>query len=169
LAGKTSAEKAAKQDRRNAERNRPVRTSVRSAVTKARKLILERDFDAAKEAVKAATQELDIAAKKGVIHPNNAARRKSRLVRQLNTAMAGGGVEVKPVKAAKAKKVAKAAEPVEAAEAVEATEAVETTEPVEVAEPVEATEATEPAEDTKAVETTEPAEATEAVEETKEE
>jgi small subunit ribosomal protein S20 len=163
LAGKTSAEKAAKQDRRNAERNRPVRTSVRSAVTKARKLILERDFDAAKEAVKAATQELDIAAKKGVIHPNNAARRKSRLVRQLNTAMAGGGVEVKPVKAAKAKKVAKAAEP------VEVTKPTEDTKPVEPAEATEPTEPVATAQATEVVETTEPAEATEAVEETKEE
>lgn len=113
MAGKTSAEKAAKRDRRNAERNRPVRTLARSAVTKARKLILEGDFKAAKEAVKAATQELDVAAKKGVIHPNNAARRKSRLMKQLNTAMAGGATKVKPSKAAKA------TEPAEAAEATE--------------------------------------------------
>ncbi|HAH00405.1 MAG TPA: 30S ribosomal protein S20, partial [Ktedonobacter sp.] len=31
-----------------------------------------------------AVSELDRAAKKGVIHPNNAARRKSRLMKQLN-------------------------------------------------------------------------------------
>jgi len=122
LAGKTSAEKAAKRDRRNAERNRPVRTSTRSAVTKARKLILEGDFDAAQAAVKAAAQELDVAAKKGVIHPNNAARRKSRLMKQLNTAMAGGAVKGKSSKPAKASKAAETAPPAEAAEAPQAAE-----------------------------------------------
>jgi len=38
----------------------------------------------AEEAVRAAVSELDRAAKKGVIHKNNAARRKSRLMKQLN-------------------------------------------------------------------------------------
>jgi len=123
LAGKTSAEKAAKRDSRNAERNRPVRTSTRSAVTKARKLILEGDFDAAQAAVKAAAQELDVAAKKGVIHPNNAARRKSRLMKQLNTAMAGGATKGKAAKSTKATKAAKATEISEAAEPAEAAEA----------------------------------------------
>lgn len=38
------------------------------------------------ETVRAAISELDRAARKGVIHPNNAARRKSRLLRKLNAA-----------------------------------------------------------------------------------
>jgi small subunit ribosomal protein S20 len=66
------------------ERNKPVRSSARTAVTKARGLIDKKDMDAAQAAVKEAVIALDKAAKKGVIHPNNAARRKSRLAKQLN-------------------------------------------------------------------------------------
>jgi small subunit ribosomal protein S20 len=39
---------------------------------------------ASQEAVKLAISELDRAASKGVIHKRNAARRKSRLMKQLN-------------------------------------------------------------------------------------
>jgi len=61
---------------------------VKTYVTKARRLILENDLDAAQEAVKQAMTALDKAAQKGVIHPNNAARRKSRLIKRLNAALA---------------------------------------------------------------------------------
>jgi len=87
LTGKKSAQKSAKVAERNAQRNRPIRSSVKTAVTKARKLILQNDLDAAQVAVKDATQALDRAAQKGVLHPNNAARRKSRLMKQLNQAL----------------------------------------------------------------------------------
>jgi small subunit ribosomal protein S20 len=87
LTGKKSAQKSAKVAERNAQRNRPVRSSVKTAVTKARKLILQNDLDAAQVAVKDATQALDKAAQKGVLHPNNAARRKSRLMKRLNQAL----------------------------------------------------------------------------------
>jgi len=90
LTNKKSAEKSAKVAERNAQRNRPVRSSVKTAVTKARKLILQNDLDAAQVAVKDAAQALDKAAQKGVLHPNNAARRKSRLMKQLNQALAAG-------------------------------------------------------------------------------
>jgi len=88
LTNKISAQKSAKVAERNAQRNRPVRSSVKTAVTKARKLILQNDLDAAQVAVKDAAQALDKAAQKGVLHPNNAARRKSRLMKQLNQALA---------------------------------------------------------------------------------
>jgi len=71
-----------------ARRNKPIRSSVKTTITKARKLILQKDLDAAQEAVKQATVALDKAAQKGVLHPNNAARRKSRLMKQLNEALA---------------------------------------------------------------------------------
>lgn len=88
MTNKISAQKSAKVAERNAQRNRPVRSSVKTAVTKARKLILQNDLDAAQVAVKDAAQALDKAAQKGVLHPNNAARRKSRLMKQLNQALA---------------------------------------------------------------------------------
>jgi len=88
LTSKKSAQKAARVAQRKAERNRPIRSSVKTYVTKARRLILENDLDAAQEVVKQAMTVLDKAAQKGVIHPNNAARRKSRLMKRLNAALA---------------------------------------------------------------------------------
>ena len=88
MTGKKLAQKAARVAQRKAERNKPVRSSVKTYVAKARRLILADDLDAAQEAVRQAARELDKAAKKGVIHPNNAARRKSRLMKRLNAALA---------------------------------------------------------------------------------
>ena len=88
MTSKCSAEKAGRVAQKKAQRNTPINSSVKPAITKARKLILQKDFDAAQEAVKNASVALDKAAQKGVIHRNNAARRKSRLVKQLNDALA---------------------------------------------------------------------------------
>ena len=79
MANTKSAQKATRVHAKKTERNKPVRSSVRTAVTKARNLLEQKDMDAAKVAVVEAAAALDRAAKKGVIHPNNAARRKSRL------------------------------------------------------------------------------------------
>jgi small subunit ribosomal protein S20 len=58
---------------------------VRTQITKARQAISgNASVEDAQEAVRLAVSELDRAAKKGVIHRNNAARRKSRLMKQLN-------------------------------------------------------------------------------------
>ncbi len=88
MTSKSSAVKAHRVAQKKAQRNKPINSSVKTAITKARKLILQKDFDAAQEAVKEASVALDRAAQKGVIHRNNAARRKSRLVKQLNDALA---------------------------------------------------------------------------------
>ena len=87
MTSKNSAQKAACVAQRKAVRNKPVRSSVKTYITKARRLILQNDLDAAQEAVKQATMVLDRAAQKGVIHRNNAARRKSRLMKSLNSAL----------------------------------------------------------------------------------
>jgi len=84
LANTKSAQKATRVHAKKTARNKPVRSYAKTAVTKARNLIDEKDIDAAKTAVSQAAAALDRAAKKGVIHPNNAARRKSRLAKQLN-------------------------------------------------------------------------------------
>ncbi len=63
-------------------RNRTVRGAARAAVRNARAAILAGDTSS-KEAVLAAISRLDKAAEKGVIHKNNAARRKSRLMKAL--------------------------------------------------------------------------------------
>jgi small subunit ribosomal protein S20 len=54
----------------------------------AKDLVLAGNVEAGKAAVAAAVSSLDKAAEKGIIHPNNAARRKSRLAKKLNQAEA---------------------------------------------------------------------------------
>jgi small subunit ribosomal protein S20 len=61
-----------------------VRTSTRTYIKKARQLITAGRADEAGEAVRIAASALDKAAQKGVIHKNNAARRKARLAAALN-------------------------------------------------------------------------------------
>ena len=77
-----AAQKRMRQEQKRRLHNRSVKSLVKTQITKARSAIA---FDENAElAVRAAVRELDRAAKKGVIHPNNAARRKSRLMKQLN-------------------------------------------------------------------------------------
>lgn len=85
-----SAEKRMRQEQRRRSFNRITKSVVKTSVTKARVSIATPAATAenATEAVRLAIRELDKAAKKGVIHKNNAARRKSRLMKQLNAANA---------------------------------------------------------------------------------
>ena len=76
-------------------RNRVYRGEARIAVRTARTSI-EDGVPESKEAVKQAISVLDKAAEQGVIHKNNAARRKSRLVKAL-AKMEPAKVEVAPV------------------------------------------------------------------------
>jgi small subunit ribosomal protein S20 len=69
-------------------RNRAVRSAARTKVAVARTAIDRGDPESA-EAVRDAQRTLDIGVRKGTLHPNNAARRKSRLMKRLNAAAAG--------------------------------------------------------------------------------
>lgn len=79
-----SAAKRHRQSLRRRERNQARRTAARSAVRRARELIAGGTQDEAQAAVREAASVLDRTASKGILHNNNAARRKSRLMRQLN-------------------------------------------------------------------------------------
>jgi len=59
---------------------------VKTSIIKAERLIFSGELEAAQSAVIAAIGSLDKAAEKGIIHSNNAARRKSRLMKKLNEA-----------------------------------------------------------------------------------
>ncbi len=83
-----SAAKAHRQSLKRRLRNRMVRSATRTTVKKAETAIAAGEPEAAREAVRAAMSNLDRAAKKGVIHANAAARRKSRLVLKYNAAVA---------------------------------------------------------------------------------
>ena len=65
-------------------RNRVFRGSARTAVRNANVAIENGKAEDARAATMIALKALDKAAAKGVIHKNNAARRKSRLMKQLN-------------------------------------------------------------------------------------
>jgi len=67
-------------------RNRGVKSSVKTHVDKAEELIAAKELEPAKEAVQKALIAIDKAAKRGVVHPNNAARHKSRLMKKFNAA-----------------------------------------------------------------------------------
>jgi small subunit ribosomal protein S20 len=80
LANLKSAIKRIRSNERKRVQNRIIRTRTRSAVGTAKTATKETK----EAAIKTAIRELDKAASKGVIHKNNAARRKSRLLRELN-------------------------------------------------------------------------------------
>ncbi len=81
MANHKSALKRIRQTQKRRLYNRNYRNRARTFVKKAR-VALKTGNNAA-EAVRLAVQDLDKAASRGVIHPRNAARRKSRLMKQL--------------------------------------------------------------------------------------
>lgn len=74
-----------KQNEKRRLRNRVYRGSARVAVREARSAMNLDNAEEAKNAVLEAVSALDKAAEKGVIHRNNASRRKSRLMKRLAT------------------------------------------------------------------------------------
>ena len=78
------AEKTARVQERKRVINRRVRSSTRTMEKQALRLLEQGDADQAKAAVAQAIINLDRAARKGIIHPNNAARHKSHLATRLN-------------------------------------------------------------------------------------
>ena len=84
----SSAEKAARVALKRHERNKSIRSQAKTDIIRAEKLILAGELEAAGAAVMAAVSALDKAAGKKVLHSNNAARRKSRLLKKLGKAKA---------------------------------------------------------------------------------
>ena len=83
-----SAQKQVRVDQRKHLKNKSVRSLCKTNVTKAEKLIFAGEIEVGQKAVTTAISALDKAAEKGIIHANNAARRKSRLVKKLDEAQA---------------------------------------------------------------------------------
>jgi small subunit ribosomal protein S20 len=73
---------------RRRQRNRAVKSELRTRVKTA--LTTAGDEGTGDEALRLALKKIDKAASKGVIHKNAAARRKSRLQKQINKAAAAG-------------------------------------------------------------------------------
>ena len=71
-----------RQNEKRRIRNRAVRSEVNTRI-KAAIDAVEHDDETADESLRLAVKRIDKAATKGVIHKNTAARRKSRLIRQI--------------------------------------------------------------------------------------
>jgi small subunit ribosomal protein S20 len=69
-------------------RNKSVKSALKTYVIKFNNAVAAGDKAIAETALKTAVKTFDKAAEKGIIHKNNAANKKSRMVKKLN-AMAG--------------------------------------------------------------------------------
>jgi small subunit ribosomal protein S20 len=86
LANTSSAIKRVRSSERKRKINQVHRSRARTFIKKTRHLIETGQLEEAEIAVQQAISALDRAAQKGVIHQNNAARRKARLIKSLNQA-----------------------------------------------------------------------------------
>ncbi len=84
MANIKSAKKRILVDRRNAERNKAIKSSVKTAIKKVDAAIAAQDKTAADSALVAAISEIDKAASKGVYHKKTASRKISRLTLAVN-------------------------------------------------------------------------------------
>ena len=109
MANTKSAEKRIRSHERKRLRNQSYRSRVKTVIRKAEQLIFS--GQPSEDAVREAVSTLDKAAVKGIIHKNNAARRKSRLMKKLNTQAAtiAAAAAAKPARKTTRKTTAKSA------------------------------------------------------------
>ncbi len=84
MANIKSAKKRILVSQKRAEKNKSVRSKVRTAIKKVDAAIAAGDKAAAETALKAAVSEMDKATKKGIYHKNTTARKVSRLTKAVN-------------------------------------------------------------------------------------
>lgn len=84
MANIKSAKKRILVNRTKADRNKAIRSGVKTATKKVFAAIESGDKEAANAALLAATKTIEMAASKGVYHKNNAARKVSRLAIAVN-------------------------------------------------------------------------------------
>ena len=80
------SERSARTSERRRIRNRQTRRATRTIVTTAMTSLRDDGPEDADPAIRHAIQALDRAVRKGVLHRNNASRRKSRLMAKVNAA-----------------------------------------------------------------------------------
>ncbi len=89
MAHSLSAKKRIRQDARRRLRNRDRKKILRVEVKKFTTLLDKKDVTAAQAAVAATVSTLDRIGAKGTVHKNTIARKKSRLMKRLNSLKAG--------------------------------------------------------------------------------
>ncbi len=83
MANHKSAWKRIRQNEKRRIHNRNIRNRTRTFLKAARAQMDGDSVEDAREAVRRAVRDLDMAASKGIVHKRNAARRKSRLMKRL--------------------------------------------------------------------------------------
>ncbi len=84
MANIKSAKKRILVNKTKADRNKSIKSSVKTAIKKVYAAIESNDKEAAKAALTAATSAMDKAAKRGVYHKNTCARKVSRMAVAVN-------------------------------------------------------------------------------------
>ncbi len=79
-----TAQKRMKTGLKRAERNRSVKTQVKSSIRRYQNALESNNIEDAKKFLSTAFKNLDKAVSKNIIHKNNAARKKSQLSQMLN-------------------------------------------------------------------------------------
>jgi small subunit ribosomal protein S20 len=108
MANTSAAKKEMRASARRALRNRSARSAVKTRVARFRRATGTGAAEAVTELAAVAISSLDRAAAKGVLHGNNAARRKSRLQKRLNAALAGT-ITTEPAKGSRGRTAAEKA------------------------------------------------------------
>ena len=84
MANIKSAKKRVLVNRKKAERNKSIKSAVKTSIKKVEAAVAAKDKEAAVAALTNAISTIDKAATKGVYHKNNAARKVSRLAKAVN-------------------------------------------------------------------------------------
>ncbi len=85
MANIKSAKKRIEVANRNAEKNKAIKSKVKTSIKKVEAAVAENDKAKAAEELVAATKNIEMAETKGVYHKNNAARKVSRLAKAVNS------------------------------------------------------------------------------------
>jgi small subunit ribosomal protein S20 len=111
MANTRSAKKRVRASLRKRDRNRSTRSAVKTLVSRARRPALPEAASLTSEEVRRAISALDKAAEKGVLHANNASRRKARLMSALAKLAPAAAPAPKPAAKASAKSAPAARKP----------------------------------------------------------
>lgn len=85
MANIKSAKKRILVNKTKADRNKSIKSAVKTSIKKVEAAVTAKDKEAAAAALQNAISTIDKAASKGVYHKNNAARKVSRLSKAVNT------------------------------------------------------------------------------------
>jgi len=107
LANIKSQIKRVRQSEKQHLRNKSAKSALKTLISKFETALEAKDKKAAEEMLKSAIQALDKAVSRGAIHPNNAANKKSRLMRKFNALLQEAPEEARPAKKPKTTKTSK--------------------------------------------------------------